>query len=86
MEMVPCKLSEIKREHLKDTIITSKEYYALLDDFLDSDYQCVKVTGWEHVRAVYCQQIISRIIRKRRMIGVKCALRDNEVFLIKTET
>ena len=85
MEMVPCKLSEIKREHSKDKNITSKEYYELLDNFLDSEHSCVKITGWEHVRAVHCQQVISRIIKRRRIVGVKCALRDNEVFLIKTE-
>lgn len=80
MEMVPYNVEEIEKERARPGAI-----YALLDKFLSSDHQCVKVTGWHNAKAEYCRNVFDSVIKRRRLFGVKVVVRKNEVFLVKKD-
>lgn len=80
MEMVPYNLDTLYKERM-----SSDGIYALLDKFLSSNNQCVKVTGWTQSKAYYCKTVLDSVIKRRRLFGVKVMVRKNEVFLVKTD-
>jgi hypothetical protein len=81
MNMVPYEAKELNYKPRMER----GAIYALLDRFLDSDHQCVKVTGWNHVSANVCKSSIDTVIKRERLFGVKVTVRGNEVFLVKKD-
>lgn len=59
--------------------------YKILQEFIDSDYDCVKVENYSHKDAKGCNWCLSASIKRYHLDGIKCVLRNGEVFLIKKE-
>lgn len=61
------------------------QIFALIDSFLNSDHQCVKITGWNHKSANVCKSSLDAVIKRERFFGVKVVVRGDEVFLVKKD-
>lgn len=61
--------------------------FKLLDDFVESGYECAKIEGGaEHYSEPRVGQFtISRAIKYFKFYGVECVLRKGELYLIKKE-
>ena len=81
MRLVPYekeKLGELKRGgHGKSDIFT------ILNEFANSDLNCVKIEEWTQKTANGCYTSIHRSISRYKMTGIKVVKRKDEVFLVK---
>lgn len=59
------------------------EIHSLLDEFAESDLDCVKIEGWTHKNASSCMSSFRSAINRYKMSGIRCAVRNKEVYLIK---
>ena len=55
----------------------------LLEEFLNSDYDCVRVNGYTHKTADCCAKCLRGSIKRFGLKGISVITRKNEVFLIK---
>lgn len=63
----------------------STDLSMFIDNFRESEYECVEVTDFTHKSAKSCYQSLHSHLRRHRIGTVKCMLRDNRVFLIKVK-
>ena len=61
--------------------------FALLDDFVSSGFECAKIEGGaEHYSEPRVGQFtIRNAIKYFRFYGIKCVLRNGELYLIRTD-
>lgn len=58
--------------------------YDILMEFVNSEHDCVKIEGWTQKKASYCSTSLQSSIKRFNIGGVKCILKGEEVYLIKT--
>lgn len=78
------KLIPYKKENLTNVKYYKKsDILVLLEEFAESDLDCVKVEGWTHKNASSCMSSFRNAIARYKMANIRCVARDKEVFLIK---
>lgn len=78
------RLTPYKKEKLHNINGFKKtEVHSIIDEFCESDLDCVKIEGWTHSCASSCMSSFSRAIIRYKKSGVRCLMRNGEVFLIK---
>lgn len=70
------KINNIKGFKKTDILMT-------IEEFVESDMDCVKVKGWTHKNATSCMSSFRNAIIRYKFGGVRALVRDGEVFLIK---
>lgn len=55
----------------------------LIDQFIDSGWDCAKVCDWTNRDAACCATSINVSIKRARRIGIKAITQKGQVFLIK---
>lgn len=55
----------------------------LVEQFRNSDLDCVKVEGWTHSNASVCVACLNATIKRCRIFTIKAISRNGEVFLVK---
>lgn len=79
MNLVPCDLRSIKNAvGLKGT-----KNYDIIMEFVESDYDCVKVQGWTHTTPYSCAASFNASIERFHKGGIKAVTHDGEVYLVK---
>lgn len=79
MRLVPYDLKKIK----KVNGYRKSENQKIIEEFLASEHDCVKIEGWAQKTAVSCAGSLNKSIERYKMTGAKAISRDNEVFLIR---
>jgi hypothetical protein len=59
------------------------ENMKIIDEFVDSGLDCVKVEGWTQKYAWRCAWSLNQTIKRLKKSGIRALSRDGEVFLIK---
>lgn len=59
------------------------ENLLLLEKFIDSGLDCMKVEGWKHKNARVCSSSLANSIKRYKINGVRAFTLKDEVFLIK---
>lgn len=79
------KITAYEKEKLG--VAPNKKTYILniLDEFLESGMDCVKIEGWTHASVNSCVNTIHKAIKRYNKGNVRVITRSGEVFLIKTE-
>ena len=67
----------------KKDISPRSKWMELLDEFAESDLDCVKVEGYTNKDANSCMASIYNTIKRNHKDKIKVITRDNEVFLVK---
>ncbi len=81
MNLVPCDLKAIKNAvGLKET-----KNYDIIMEFMESDYDCVKVQGWTHTTPYSCAASLNRSIERFHKGGIKAVTVNGEVYLVKSK-
>lgn len=57
----------------------------LLEEFVNSDLDCVKIEDYPHKRAAGCYTSFYSAIKRYNMTGVKVCTRGEDVFLVKVK-
>lgn len=57
----------------------------ILEEFIDSGFECAKVEEWKHKNAHVCANSINASIQVYRIGGVKAVIQQDEVYLIKED-
>lgn len=57
----------------------------LIEEFANSDLDCVRVEGWTHKDAKSAQWALQASAKKLRRDNIRCITSDGEIYLIKTE-
>ena len=55
----------------------------LIEEFRDSDLDCVKVEGWTHKNAGICAGALNDSIKRCKAFTIRAISRNGEVYLIK---
>lgn len=79
MKMVP-----YDSKKLGDIRSYSTENVRFLEEFVNSDLDCVEVVNYKHRDAKSCFSSFYKSIRRSRIGGIKCMMRQGRVFLVKT--
>lgn len=62
---------------------TGNYLFELLEEFANSDLDCVKVEEWTHKNATGCVTSLYRAIKRYNKTGIRVIQRRDEVYLIK---
>lgn len=71
------------KEKLNVTNWKRTDNQRLIEDFVASDLDCVKVIGWHHNNATNCARALNASAKRYHWYHVKAMTRKGEVFLIK---
>lgn len=77
MKLTKCDANEIKN-NFKRT-----KWQKMLEEFLESDMDCAKVEEYTNKDAKSCVGALYLAIKRFRMTGVRAALCNGEVYLIR---
>lgn len=80
MRIVPYDLKKVK----KANGYRKSENQRIIEEFLESKNDCVKVEGWPQKNAMVCAASLNKSIERYKMTGATAISRDGEVYLIKT--
>lgn len=58
----------------------------LINEFVESDLDCVKVEEWTHKNAWTAAWSLNETIKRMKKNGIKAISRNGEVFIIKEKT
>ena len=72
------KKIELKRGHYKKT-----EMQKILEEFLASGQDCVKIEDWTQKSAMCCAGVLNKSIERFKLTGARAISRNGEVFLIR---
>lgn len=81
MRLVPVKANEIKSVWG----YAQSKNLGVLEEFRDSDLDCVKVEDWTQAQAFSCSNSLNASIKRYKMNNLKAFVRDGEVYLIKKD-
>ena len=62
----------------------NSDIYAMLQEFVASGHECVKLEGWKHKSASACAMSLRASIKRYRLFHIKVTVRGNDVYLIKS--
>lgn len=57
----------------------------MLEEFANSNYDCVKVEDYPHKTATGCYTSFCKSIKRFNMTGIKVCIRGGDVFLVKVK-
>ena len=80
MRLVPYdkkKLGNLRARGCKSNI------FSILEEFANSDLDCVKIEGWTQKNAIGCQTSFIRSIKHYNMTNIRVVKRGEEVYLVK---
>lgn len=80
------RLTPYEKEKLGELMKESRgksDIFAILNEFANSDLNCVKIEDWTQKTATGCYTSFHRSITRYRMTGIRVVKRGNEVFLVK---
>lgn len=81
MKLVPYNKNDIDRKHL----YRQGRNMRMLEEFMESGLDCVKIEDYPHKNATICQQNLTvSITRMGLRKSVKVVKRKDEVFLLRT--
>lgn len=79
MNFVPCDLKKIMNaKGFKGT-----KNYDIITEFVEGNYECVKIEGWEHANAYSCTGSLNSAIKRFNKGGIKAVTINGEVYLVK---
>lgn len=78
VEMTKCNKDTVMRGHYKAT-----SNYKILDDFIKSGEDCVKLTGWKHKTPYVCTGSLTKSIQRFKLAGIAAVTVKGEVYLIR---
>ena len=58
----------------------------IVEEFIESGLDCVKVEGWTQKEAYRCAWSINQTIKRMKKSGIRALSRDGEVFIITEES
>ena len=76
--------SDVKELGVIRSYATS-ENLLLLEEFANSNEECVKIEGYPHKTATSCYGAFFNSIRRYKMTGIKVCMRGDNVYLVKTK-
>lgn len=79
MTLVPYDANKIGCYHKKTKLLK------ILDEFRDSDYDCVKVENYDHKDAYSCTASLSCSIKRYHYDNIRAVTCRGEVFLVKVQ-
>lgn len=79
MNLVPCDLRSI----MNAPSFKGTKNYDIIMEFVESDYDCVKIQGWTHVSAFSCTASLNKSIARFNKGGIKAITHNGEVYLVK---
>lgn len=79
MKLVPQNAKEVAEKRRYTRV------YDIVQEFIHSKEECVKVTAYTHKHAYSCASSISKCLRTHRIHTVQCFVLHGEVFLMKKE-
>ena len=79
MTLVPYDANKIGCYHKKTKLLK------ILDEFRDSDYDCVKVENYDHKDAYSRTASLSCSIKRYHYDGIRAVTHRGEVFLVKIQ-
>lgn len=56
---------------------------SVLEEFIESGFECAKVEGWKHKNASVCVSSLTGSIHTYKMCGIKAVTKRGDVYLIK---
>lgn len=77
------KLVAYDKEKLMGAVYKRTKNQNVLKEFINSDLDCVRVEGWEHVNAAACANSLKNSIKRFRVTGIQVFVRKGEVYLVK---
>ena len=81
MKLIPYDKSILKRGWYART---KNQVY--IQEFIDSEYDCVKLENYTHNDAKSCQNAMQCTIKRMGVFNrIRCAIRNGEVFLVKLD-
>lgn len=79
MRTVPYDLKKISNlKHYKKS-----ELQNILEEFLESGADCVKIEGWTQKTAMSCASSLNVAAKRYKLTGARALSRNGEVFLVK---
>ena len=75
--MEQCKKDEVMKGYKRTNNLK------ILNDFIESEMDCVKLTGWKHVSACSCASALKKSIQRFKMTSITVVTIKGEVYLIK---
>lgn len=78
MKLVPYDYKKLGKVHGYST-----KNVELIEEFESSGLDCVEIVGYRHKDARSCYHSMVNSIKRSRIGGIKCILRNGRVFLIK---
>ena len=55
----------------------------ILNAFANSEYECVRITNWDHKDASSCASSLKQTIKRLNMFHIEVFVRNGEVILLK---
>lgn len=79
MRIVPYDFKKIKNKKG----YKKSELQSILEEFLESGKDCVKIEDWEQKSASSCTSSFNTAAKRYKMTGARAISRNGEVFLVK---
>jgi hypothetical protein len=77
MKLIPADINEVKRAYA--------HVRKIIQEFHESDLDCVKVEDWTHKDAGSCAWSLNSSAKRGGYHNIKAAVRKGKVYLIKEE-
>ena len=75
---------DFKKIELKKSYFKKSELQKIIEEFLESGQDCVKIEDYNHKDATVCASSLNLAVKRYKMTGAKAISRNGEVFLVKT--
>lgn len=79
MKMIACDKTDITNDHS----YKRSKWLKLIDDFLESDMDCVRIEDYTNKDKDSCYAALYNAIKRYRKSGIRLVMRNGEVYLIK---
>lgn len=80
MRAVPYDFEKIE---LKKSYFKRSNNQKIIEEFLASGQDCVKIEDWTQKSAMCCAGVLNKSIERFKLTGAKAISRNGEVYLIK---
>ena len=75
---------DFKKIELKKSYFKKSDNQKIIEDFLASGQDCVKIEDWTQKSAMCCAGVLNKSIERFKLTGAKAISRNGEVFLVNT--
>ena len=77
------KLTSYDKNNFERKFYKKTNNMAIIEEFVNSEYDCVKVEGWTTQSADGCTTSLNNTIKRMNIGGIRAFTKRGEVFLIK---